>query len=111
MNTNWFNFQNERQRRQLYSRGVQEHATPGNVLDFNSLVFLSWFRSHSDRILASSILFVEALGSADYIIKVNFHVVVDMEQSKSCQFVDFNWDIFVFFLSKIIYYEKSDRFL
>ena len=40
--------------------------------------------------------------SADYFIKVNFHVVVDKEQSESCQSVNFNWERFF-----LRYYQKS----
>ena len=47
-----------------------------------------WFLSHSDRILASYILLarINPCKSADYFIKVNFRIVVDMKQGESKPF-------------------------
>ena len=59
--------------------------------------------SETDRILASSILLWCKL--ADYFIKVNFHVVVEMEQGVFCQsrlWQDFNLESFLLLLKNTI---------
>ena len=43
-------------------------------------------------------------------MKVNFHVVLEMEQSESYQSADLAGKDFYIISSKIIYYERSDRF-
>ena len=94
------------------SSRVREHALPGNCLDFNSLnssfLAFSVIQTGYWPVPFSSRFLHKALRSADYIIKVNFHVV-DMDQSESFKSTDLNWERFFFI--KIIYLEESDRFL
>ena len=44
--------------------------------------------------------------SADYFVKVSFHIEVDMRQGESNIFQVSTWKAFLLY----IYYEKSDRF-
>ena len=93
-------FLNERLRCAQASSRVREHALPGNCLDFNSLnsSFLGFLVIQTGYwpVPFSSRFLHKALRSADYIIKVNFHVV-DMDQSESFQSTDLNWECGFFF--------------